>query len=62
VTVICIYEQKIQQQIIFVFLLLKGTDVTWRMGRKRLLATSNESPIFENQIKKKCVGKKELIF
>jgi hypothetical protein len=44
-----IYEQKIQQTIIFAFLLLKGTSVTWQMGRKRLLATSNESQIFENQ-------------
>jgi hypothetical protein len=42
---------------IFLFLLLKGTFVTWQMGRKRLLATSNESPIFEKQIKKKCVKK-----
>jgi hypothetical protein len=32
--------------------------VTWQMGRKRLLATSNESRLFEKQIKKKCVGKK----
>jgi hypothetical protein len=50
--------QKIQHKIIFAFLLPKGTFVTWQMGRKRLLATSNESPMFENQIEKKCVGKK----
>jgi hypothetical protein len=31
--------------------------VTWQMGRKRLLATSNESPIFEEE--KKTVWKKK---
>jgi hypothetical protein len=35
--------------------------VTWQMGRKRLLATSNESPIFEKQIKKLCGKKKEFV-
>jgi hypothetical protein len=33
--------------------------VTWQMGRKRLLATSNESPIFEKQIKKTVWEKKD---
>jgi hypothetical protein len=55
--VIYVHEQNIQT--IFAFLLLKGTFATWRMRRKHLLATSNESPIFENQIKKKYVKKKK---
>jgi hypothetical protein len=60
---IYMYEHKIQHKIILSFLLLKGTFVTWQMGRKSLLATSNESLIFENQIKKEACGKqKELIF
>jgi hypothetical protein len=50
--VIYVYEQKNQHKIIFAFLLfLKGTFVTWQMGQERLLATSNESPFFLNQIK-----------
>jgi hypothetical protein len=49
--VIYIYDQKNQHKIMFAFLLLKGTFGTWQMGQERLLATSNESPIFKNQIK-----------
>jgi hypothetical protein len=58
---ICIYEYKIQHKIIFAFLLLKGTFVTWHMGRERLLATSNESTIFEKKIKRSVWGKKGIV-
>jgi hypothetical protein len=60
--VIYVYEQKNQYNIIFAFLLLKGTFVTWQMWQGRLLATSNESPFFKNQMKNYVCGKKELIF
>jgi hypothetical protein len=39
-----------QHKIIFAFLLLKGTFVTWQVGRERLLGTSNESLISKKQI------------
>jgi hypothetical protein len=55
-------NKKSNTKFIFASLLLKGTFVTWQMGQKRLLATSNESLIFENQIKKKCVEKKGIDF
>jgi hypothetical protein len=51
------HEKKIHHILFFEFLLVKDTFVTWQMGRKRLLARSNESPIFENQIKKFCFEK-----
>jgi hypothetical protein len=59
--VIYIYEQKNQHKIFSAFLLLKDTFVTWQMGQECLLATSNESPIFKNQIKNYVCEKKELI-
>jgi hypothetical protein len=36
--------------------------MTWQMGQERLLATSNESPIFKNQIKIMYVEKKGINF
>jgi hypothetical protein len=36
--------------------------MTWQMGQERLLATSNESLIFKNQMKNYVSEKKELNF
>jgi hypothetical protein len=47
---------------VFIVLVTKGTFVTSQMGQERLLATSNKSLIFKNQMKKYVSEKKRIKF